>query len=83
MSLELWNDGKAMGAEKVEEIRKNLSEGISGNHIGLVNTMERIRLFYGDVYEFTVQSPSERETLIRIVLPEYKAASDDERKKTE
>lgn len=83
VSLELWNDGKAMGAEKVEEIRKNLSEGISGNHIGLVNTMERIRLFYGDVYEFTVQSPSERETLIRIVLPEYKAASDDERKKTE
>ncbi|KAB3561993.1 sensor histidine kinase [Ruthenibacterium lactatiformans] len=76
--LKLWNDGIGISLSQIKKLEKNMQEGITYNHIGLVNTKERIRLFYGNTYQFSIQRLSENETLVTLLLPIYRLPENGE-----
>lgn len=66
----VYDDGRGMTKEKVEELNKILHRKVQeNNHIGLYNVHRRIQLMYGDEYGLTVNSQLEEGTVIKIILP--------------
>jgi len=67
--ISVEDNGVGMSQEEVEAIFNN--EDLSGKKIGLKNTMERIKLFYGEEFGLRVQSEIGKGTRVDIILPYY------------
>ena len=70
-SIIVMDGGMGMTTERLEEIRKELTDKESGEGkiYGLYNVNERIRLFYGDEYGISIESEYEKGTTVTIRLP--------------
>lgn len=64
------DDGSGIGEEKLEGIRRELkSSRTKGEHIGICNVNQRVRLRYGDAYGVTIESVQGEYTKVEIRLP--------------
>lgn len=70
VSVTVMDDGCGIGEEKLEEIRRELmSSRTKGEHIGICNVNQRVRLRYGDAYGVTIESVQGEYTKVEIRLP--------------
>lgn len=69
--IRVKDNGMGMPPDKLSETKKRLASGASceKNHIGLVNTSNRLRLMYGDEYGLGISSESGIGTTVTIKLP--------------
>lgn len=81
--LQVADNGKGIAVERLEYIRAalarrgdydtydGLEEGMENNNefFGLLNVKRRIKIYYGDTAEFTIQSEIGKGTVARIDLP--------------
>jgi len=70
VAVTVTDDGVGIGEEKLAEIRRELAGSrTKGEHIGICNVNQRVRLRYGDDYGVTVQSVEGEYTKVEIILP--------------
>ncbi len=68
--LTVEDTGCGISRERLEEVLK-LSEdpAILSDHIGLVNTFRRLKLFFGDSAEMRIESPFKNGTIVTLRIP--------------
>lgn len=70
--LAIWvvDNGIGMSKEKLEEVQSRLSQDFDfSEHIGLLNTNERLKLIYGNNFKLKVWSKLGLGTVVKIILP--------------
>ncbi|MCI8300988.1 MAG: sensor histidine kinase [Lachnospiraceae bacterium] len=64
------DDGCGIEPEKLNGILRQLNNHKSSSKIGLFNIYQRLKLFYGDRFEFEIESEPNRGTRITILIPD-------------
>ena len=68
--ITVTDDGAGICGEKIAEIRRELAGNrTKGEHIGICNVHQRVRLRYGEEYGVTVESIGGEYTRVEITLP--------------
>jgi two-component system sensor histidine kinase YesM len=69
--FEISDDGVGVSPERAEEINAAMQEDYSqpGDHIGMINVNQRIKLTFGEAYGLTIASELNKGTTIRLILP--------------
>lgn len=68
--ITVTDDGAGICGEKIAEIRRELAGNrTKGEHIGICNVNQRVRLRYGEEYGVTVESICGEYTRVEITLP--------------
>lgn len=70
LMFKVTDNGCGIEEEKLKEICDALGSKESKNGIGMSNIYQRLKLFYGEVVEFDVQSKRNQGTVITIVVPD-------------
>lgn len=65
------DDGIGMDEDTLEAVREMLKNPAENSSIGLSNIVQRLRLFYGDDYTFTIDSTLGEGTRIVISIPDH------------
>lgn len=65
----IGDDGKGMGQEQLNEIRKQFVNIGTGNSIGLANAYRRLMLLYGEACQFQIESALGKGTRISFYIP--------------
>lgn len=64
------DNGKGMDAAKLDEVMHNIrEEGESGYNIGIKNVYRRLKLYYGDIITFNVESRAGYGTCVTFTIP--------------
>ncbi len=63
------DNGEGFDKDILEKINRNENISSQGEHIGITNVKERLRLFYGDTASVEINS-SPGETVVKVILPE-------------
>lgn len=63
------DNGEGFDKDILEKINRNENISSQGQHIGITNVKERLRLFYGDTARVEINSRP-RETVVKVILPE-------------
>ncbi len=72
IEIRVWDNGIGFRKEILEKIEKNESIEKDGEHIGIQNVKERIREFYGQEADLSIESvPSS--TMVTVLLPDILA----------
>ena len=69
MTIGIINTGKGTGKEDRERIEAALNGKPTGNHLGLANIVNRLRLIYGESVLIRVNTDTPGQTAVQIVLP--------------
>lgn len=69
LMIEVKDDGIGIQRGELNNIRKNLSEHLSGNNYGLYNVNRRIYLQFGEGFGLTIKSDENMGTTAKIRLP--------------
>jgi two-component system sensor histidine kinase YesM len=70
LCISVRDNGVGMDRQRLMEVRSSLAEKWRDDaHIGLVNTNQRLRLFYGEAYSFSVFSKKDRGTILFFRIP--------------
>ena len=64
----VYDNGAGFAPEILEKIERNENISSQGEHIGIINVKERLRLFYGDEAQIKIDS-SPGNTIVRVILP--------------
>ncbi len=69
--FEIADDGVGISAERTGEINAAMQEDYSqpGDHIGMINVNQRIKLTFGEAYGLTIASELNKGTTVRLILP--------------
>lgn len=68
--IKVWDNGKGIGEQKLQELRKGLERvEVLEEHIGLNNTNSIIKLRYGDEYGIEIQSREGEFTVVTLKIP--------------
>jgi two-component system sensor histidine kinase YesM len=65
------DDGCGIPPERLDEIRKSLMQpgDLKGSNIGIRNVCNRLKLFYGNEFEFSIESVQDEGTQVYIKIP--------------
>ena len=66
---EITDNGQGMETEEYERLMKSLEDANIGEHVGMKNVYDRLKLHYPNKFEFRVKSTKGVGTTISIVLP--------------
>ena len=69
MRIEIVNTGRGTEKEDRERIEAALNGQPTGNHLGLANIVNRLRLIYGEAVSIRVDTDQPGQTSVSIVLP--------------
>ncbi|MBP1991676.1 sensor histidine kinase [Paenibacillus eucommiae] len=71
IQLEVADDGVGMERERMEEMNVAMTDDYSepGDHIGIKNVNQRIKLTFGEPFGITIISEKHAGTVIRLILP--------------
>lgn len=79
LSVAIQDNGKGIEAEKVEEIRRGMiPDNQDKNHLGMKNSIERLKMYYGEETEFSIESQVGKGTTVEIRIPKIGGGSKDE-----
>lgn len=77
LKLLVADNGGGMSREKLEELRIMLKgEKIEGRNVGMWNVNRRLALYYGERYQFNIESVSGKGTKCEICIPVKKDVSE-------
>jgi two-component system sensor histidine kinase YesM len=62
----VWDNGKGITPERMEQIQRKLANGVDEDGIGIVNTHMRLQLFYGPSYGISISSEENKYTEVII-----------------
>ncbi|MCR5735600.1 MAG: sensor histidine kinase [Lachnospiraceae bacterium] len=71
VEITIKDDGCGMDEETLENLRDQLKDPKENNGIGLSNIVQRLRLFYGDDYTFSIESRVNEGTVIHVTVPDH------------
>ncbi len=73
LTAAVFDNGEGMSREKLSDVvcHMNTPPNDSGHGVGLYNTNNRIRLFYGEEYGITIRSKQNYGTCVTVTLPLY------------
>ncbi len=77
LEIEIIDDGAGMTEEKLVKLRKQLAD-VRSKRIGLMNSQQRIGLYYGKEFGIQVKSIKDVGTRILIKLPKIEGEENDE-----
>jgi quercetin dioxygenase-like cupin family protein/ligand-binding sensor protein len=69
--IEIIDNGNGMNQEALNKLREKISEYEKNELRGLMMIFSKLKLFYGDNFNFIIESSEGRGTKVKIVLPEY------------
>ena len=69
MGIEIINTGRGAAKEDRERIEAALNGQPSGNHLGLANIVNRLKLIYGEDVSIRVNTDVPGQTAVQIVIP--------------
>ena len=71
MNIKIIDNGVGIPSDRLQHLRNSLelSDGIPGEHIGLLNTHKRLVLLYGDEYGIKIRSKEGIGTTVHLMLP--------------
>lgn len=74
LTIIVRDNGAGIDEEKLETLRQKIDENVNNelDSIGLINTVRRIKLFYGTNSSFRIDSSLNSGTIIEIILPSIK-----------
>lgn len=67
--IEVADNGLGIDVEKLNTLRKDLSESVESEHYGLYNINERLKLTFRDKYDITIDSEFQNWTKVTLKLP--------------
>lgn len=67
--ISIEDDGAGMTDERLAEVLKMIEEAPSADHIGLVNTVRRLRLLFGDQVGLEIRSVKGKGTTVALKIP--------------
>ncbi len=68
--LTVRDDGRGMTGDRVSEVLQRIEDAsIASEHIGLVNTVRRVRLMFGQRVEFHLESSPDQGTTVDLKIP--------------
>jgi two-component system sensor histidine kinase YesM len=71
--LEVEDDGYGIPDEKIEELYKNIKFGLLNTSIGLRNVYQRLKIYYGETFDFIIESELDEKTIFRLSIPKERA----------
>ncbi|MCR5507602.1 MAG: histidine kinase [Lachnospiraceae bacterium] len=71
LEITITDDGCGMDDETLNDLKERISEPRENSGIGLSNIIQRLRLFYGNEYIFSVESRVNEGTVINISVPDH------------
>lgn len=80
LRIEVLDNGRGIAPDRLEKILQEKDEPAHRAFcgIGISNIAQRLRLYYGKDYAFTIHSMQEQGTLVMIELPLHKASGGEE-----
>lgn len=69
--IQVIDDGVGFSEKKLQEIKEyiNATTDITGNHIGLRNVNQRVKLLFGEEYGISIESQPLVKTIVQINIP--------------
>ena len=69
--IRIWNSGKGLTPDKVDEINESMKKNIikESDHLGLSNVNQRIRLTFGEEYGVSISSVIREGTTVTLKVP--------------
>lgn len=69
--IKVTDDGVGMDSEKLEELNKSMEEqySLSGQHIGVRNVNQRIKIIFGEKYGIKISSIENGGTVVEVLIP--------------
>lgn len=68
--IRVWDNGQGIDEFRLDEIRRRISENTyQSRHLGLNNVYQRLRLYYGDQFDFVIQSDKGQGTTCSVRIP--------------
>lgn len=71
--LEVEDDGYGIPDDKIDELYKSIKMGIMSKSIGLRNVYLRLKIYYGESFDFTIDSELDEKTVFRLTIPKESA----------
>ena len=75
--LEIIDNGFGMTSKQIESIYESFHDDKIHNGVGLKNVYQRIKIFYGDLANVTIESQEDEGTKITIYIPISEALKDE------
>lgn len=76
--LEVADSGYGILPEKVQEIYASFKDDSAHSGVGLKNVYQRLKIYYGEEADLTIDSKLDQGTKITIIIPEKGALKDEE-----
>lgn len=81
LEVTVWDDGVGIPPAQLGQLQKTLlnwrEKDTAGDHIGLLNVHQRLKLYYGDDFGIQIRSIHGKETTVRLFLPLQSAQAPD------
>ena len=74
LCLMVVDNGTGIPSEKLKELEQRCfqeKEALHNDHIGLENVLNRLRLFYGDDFRFSLRSKEGHYTAVTLYIPKF------------
>lgn len=71
--LEVEDDGYGIPDEKIEELYQSIKFEKLSKSIGLKNVYQRLKIYYGETFDFIIESELDEKTIFRLSIPTERA----------
>jgi two-component system sensor histidine kinase YesM len=71
--LEVEDDGYGIPDDEIEVLYQQVKYGQLSKSVGLRNVYQRLKIYYGDTFEFVIDSELDEKTIFRLVVPKERA----------
>ena len=74
MNLSVIDNGTGISPDKLRELDQRCRQErnpLQNSHIGLNNVLHRLHLFYGERFQFTLQSKEKHYTAVSLYIPKF------------
>lgn len=71
--LEVEDDGYGIPDEEIEELYQSIKYGELSKSVGLRNVYQRLKIYYGEAFDFIIESELDEKTIFRLSIPQERA----------
>jgi two-component system, sensor histidine kinase YesM len=71
--LEVEDDGYGIPDEEIDNLYRSIKFGEVSNSIGLTNVYQRLKIYYGESFDFIIESELDEKTIFRLSIPKERA----------
>ncbi|NTW90702.1 MAG: sensor histidine kinase, partial [Erysipelotrichaceae bacterium] len=67
--IEVFNEGYGISEERIKEIHEMIQSEKQSSSLGLKNVYQRLKLYYGDAADLTIESELDEYTKVIMKMP--------------